>query len=986
MLQTCRNNLWKHSNVKNFVTFLICCTVPVVMLWHFPNDIYYSSDNFLNVLWKKARRRGIQSDATAILFVWASILLVMNIMEGVIVKYTVNSRNQSKKSLYFTSGIILTYILTLLFSVESKYGDNWLSGAILLMFLHEFIGIEKLYSEGGLDLNLSGKCLGCNESVCRKSFTICFCIIVSFFVMIPVYTHTKYYAGELIIWILLMVIFCIPLLIAMGIHCKQISMEWWYKLMSVICSISMIIVIVLMLTEQWDGYVTLYKKVDNSSVSSYSYSCVIIFLYTAPIINIISYMSLTLFGVSLGSLIKIQYSQDIINQKVLQSINQKNVRSRLYSFLLVTIIMEYSQRIYYIIYKNADMDTILKNDFSSDLSVLSLLSLILWWEWPTCNTYLKCTKCHTRYLKSTQCEICGKSTNSPKTLISIDSNVMNKKLLNNYYQLSSKSITASSPAINLEIVNICRSDVIILCNGENLGNCESFKRITTISQNGVFVPQCLEMFNVIYCGYNSLAALNDYIRNIHEYLYHNIEQHSDQLLSNQFAEEDTDVKYDENMDSEDERSDNCDNFSLNDNIVSYGFGSFIYYNLLKPQYTCFKDEMLNHVTIHEWNSTYEDAKELMKSNQAKKLESKKEQRIQIGDMLAIKFYTDLDQAQRAFRQSFRKADINDKDQDVIARHIDKYFFWGKWLNHAITSFGDKIDNEKISYYHGLSGKFTFSSLGGDFNIPISVTTEFIVAQRFAADYGNKNGIIMQLKCQWNYKSKWNRSKALCVEWISTHSSEKEVLLFGNFNQLMITNIYFTDDVNIHNNSHKIITETINNFERLCKGITLNKKYDTVQHTSLMKLLIEREVTNEAGEDYFGQVFHNVCHHKNEFTIKAFIQHQRKWNMLNWPNAFEILEQQLGAIHNVSCRECCITMMEINNRNYVCRLKCDCTANAVIKCRKRACEYKLCGCCADMIQMLRQILKNANHVLHIPEYDDMKFKAWRIEALQEKRLL
>ena len=115
----------------------------------------------------------------------------------------------------------------------------------------------------------------------------------------------------------------------------------------------------------------------------------------------------------------------------------------------------------------------------------------------------------------------------------------------------------------------------------------------------------------------------------------------------------------------------------NINDLLYGFGSFIYYNLLRAKYLSFKEEMLKHIQIETWKEKYEDSQKLMNSNLAKKLISKKhfyitlrKQHIQIGDILAIKFYTDLDDEQQEFRRSFRKQQDTDTDKDIIDRHIN----------------------------------------------------------------------------------------------------------------------------------------------------------------------------------------------------------------------------------------------------------------------------------------------------------------------------
>ena len=152
-------------------------------------------------------------------------------------------------------------------------------------------------------------------------------------------------------------------------------------------------------------------------------------------------------------------------------------------------------------------------------------------------------------------------------------------------------------------------------------------------------------------------------------------------------------------DKEEKKDDeNTNNDDIDD--LLYGFGSFIYYNVLtSPKYSSFKNEMSNHIEITEWDALYEEAKELMATKSAKKHIARKHynndlrvQPIGIGDILAIKFYTDFDDLQRTFRKSFRKTDDTDTDKDIIQRHLSDYYFWGKWLNHAISVYGKRINN------------------------------------------------------------------------------------------------------------------------------------------------------------------------------------------------------------------------------------------------------------------------------------------------------
>ena len=91
-------------------------------------------------------------------------------------------------------------------------------------------------------------------------------------------------------------------------------------------------------------------------------------------------------------------------------------------------------------------------------------------------------------------------------------------------------------------------------------------------------------------------------------------------------------------------------------------------------------------------------------------------------------------------------------------------------------------------------------------------TRVIVAQKLAGYHG----IILEMRCKWSFESKWNLSSALSVAWMSACPDEQKVLLFGNFNQFIISNIYLIDNMS-NNDENKLMIESINNFEQLCDG-------------------------------------------------------------------------------------------------------------------------------------------------------------------------
>ena len=353
--------------------------------------------------------------------------------------------------------------------------------------------------------------------------------------------------------------------------------------------------------------------------------------------------------------------------------------------------------------------------------------------------------------------------------------------------------------------------------------------------------------------------------------------------------------------------------------------------------------------------------------------------IQVPDLLAIKFYTDLDDEQYEFRKSFRKENDNEADKDIIRRHTFKYYHWGKWLNHAITVYGHRINNDApITYYHGLSDRFMFSSLKRDFNIPTSLTTDIAVAQTFATF----DGIIMQLKCQWDYESQWNRSKALSVEWISQFPDEKEVLLFGNFNQLVICNIIVMKED--YNTQTKKLVQAIYNFEKICDGNAdeIEKKQDDVIHANILKGLIKNEITGHLWEDYVTQLFHNICKQREQVLLSSFGAYLTKWQEVF--NDDEMFNDLNDVRLICDANGCYSRLTPVGDGR---KQRCECgNSGAILVCSGDRCKYGLCNGCVNGLKIIKRILPNSILIKDkIANMNVIKFSALQIELLQANKL-
>ena len=52
--------------------------------------------------------------------------------------------------------------------------------------------------------------------------------------------------------------------------------------------------------------------------------------------------------------------------------------------------------------------------------------------------------------------------------------------------------------------------------------------------------------------------------------------------------------------------------------------------------------------------------------------------------------------------------------------------------------------------------------------------------------------------------------------MSSFPDEQETLLFGNFNQMIISNIYLMNDID-NNRKHKLMVKVLNQFEKLIEN-------------------------------------------------------------------------------------------------------------------------------------------------------------------------
>eukprot|EP01084_Bolivina_argentea_P150149 262214_1 len=229
----------------------------------------------------------------------------------------------------------------------------------------------------------------------------------------------------------------------------------------------------------------------------------------------------------------------------------------------------------------------------------------------------------------------------------------------------------------------------------------------------------------------------------------------------------------------------------------YSTGVYINYLQTTPLHRNLKDEVtINQLTVKIFEYELQAAKIFMKaanitkqwtaSRTDEKYGIHKGKPMQIEHILCIKLYCNHGDLCANFRESYRHVNPKDTDSTVIKRHIQKYYWFGRFLLTAIVFYGEPL-NKKNKLYHGMSGKFKFDKFSSILETPTSTTYSYNSAANFIRD---GVGIILQLSPR--YKKEVSFSKCLDVESFSDFPEEKEIL-FAGMSALSITNIYSPSD-------------------------------------------------------------------------------------------------------------------------------------------------------------------------------------------------
>eukprot|EP01083_Nonionella_stella_P088682 247318_1 len=336
----------------------------------------------------------------------------------------------------------------------------------------------------------------------------------------------------------------------------------------------------------------------------------------------------------------------------------------------------------------------------------------------------------------------------------------------------------------------------------------------------------------------------------------------------------------------------------------FSTGQFIDYVSLKPLYPNLKEEITKNklctIAEHLFSSTVQDAvlkeKTMSIDIRASKTDKRfgifKNDKIHIQHLLAILLYCDNSRLCESFRESFRKMHYDDTTEIIIQRHIDNYYWFGRFLFAAIEFWGaaPRITDTK-KFYHGTSCKFLFDTFSAVFETPTSTTWDKIIASNFCKG----SGVVLELAPK--FKGDLNPSKFLNVSNISHFSNEKE-RLFAGMTVLAIVNIHYKVRQKTKNKSmvnvwqecseymksmlyfERIIEQNIHNKDFYNYGvITAETIEEWVDRQRIYLVpLIQAKVTNTQKKisQYIFDLFVHFCDKQTTFIDLSCIQYERQF--------------------------------------------------------------------------------------------------------------
>eukprot|EP01084_Bolivina_argentea_P017313 32341_1 len=252
-------------------------------------------------------------------------------------------------------------------------------------------------------------------------------------------------------------------------------------------------------------------------------------------------------------------------------------------------------------------------------------------------------------------------------------------------------------------------------------------------------------------------------------------------------------KNDESVDKQEEKS-------MHDSAISIKFGISVLKWLSysdKPKFSSLKNEIVNNN-----KSTINEQMYLIYAQECFiKMINRKWEQYTLEELISVKIYTDTNSYQSALRKSFWKSSSKPVKTSFYQWALQLYktalFHARPTPRLTIESKGPRL------LYHGLNTVFVLDNALPAYNGPLSASLALTVAHSFS----NATGLLWTIHP--SYANKFKFVIGICVDWISQHKNEAEVLLINQYLPIAGT-------VNFDNNIN-------NNVDHLLYSLKLYKK-------------------------------------------------------------------------------------------------------------------------------------------------------------------
>eukprot|EP01084_Bolivina_argentea_P279412 477680_1 len=318
---------------------------------------------------------------------------------------------------------------------------------------------------------------------------------------------------------------------------------------------------------------------------------------------------------------------------------------------------------------------------------------------------------------------------------------------------------------------------------------------------------------------------------------------------------------------------------------------FNYCQLFVPQkYASFKEEILKHISIKEYNElVLLKAKQYMISERVKEIrcdihlplyyDIEYEEPISIDHLMCIILYCDFSKFCSQFSSTFRQITTHEPLASMKKRNR-QYWFMSKLLRESTEVFGhgyyereDKEDyGEKGPFYSGVNIVMIIPSFRIRLCSPTSTSKQITVATNFC----KSQGIVIQLN---NTRLRYSLFlRMFDCSWLSNYKEEDERIFNGGHVAIRIESIRKLDELKQWHNFHRFF-HAFDILDSMISGFDIDKINVKKNDMKVINKLFDGSFGSF--DPYIANCWRNYIFNKNQITINMSNFHD--WQTDQWGN-------------------------------------------------------------------------------------------------------